>query len=167
MKRWKLLLFVSALGLARRRPRNPKPNMRRSKSAEPSCAPGVYQFTVASDGYVEQLNSVAIVNDSDVLVFDTTTRPSTARTILGEIRKITSKPVRLVVNSHWHPDHWSGNEVFAAADPDLEIVATEKERDLMLNLSAFYPSYIPKGLAAQEKSVAEQFQAARGPTEAR
>ena len=137
--------------------------MRRSKSAEPSFAPGIYQFTDASDGYVEQLNSVAIVNDDDVLVFDTTVaRPSTARTILGEIRKITSKPVRLVVNSHWHQDHWSGNEVFAAADPDLEIVATEKEHNLMLNLSAFYPSYIPKGLAAQERSVAEQFASGKG-----
>ena len=120
-------------------------------------APGIYQFTVASDGYVEQLNCVAIVNDADVLVFDTTTRPSTARTILAEIRKITPKPVRFVVNSHWHPDHWSGNEVFAAANPALEIIATEKERDFMLNFSAFYPSYIPKSLAAQEKAVAEQF----------
>ncbi|WP_028969479.1 MBL fold metallo-hydrolase [Sphingomonas sp. URHD0057] len=125
--------------------------------ARTELAPGIYQFTVASDGYVEQLNSVAIVTDRDVLVFDTTTRPSTARTILEEIRKITPKPVRFVANSHWHPDHWSGNEVFAAADPDLEIIATEKERDFMLNFSAFYPSYIPKGLAAQEKSVAEQF----------
>src|SRR3954464_11623987 len=114
-------------------------------------APGIFQFTVASDGYVEQLNSVAIVNDADVLVFDTTTRPSTAEEIIAEIRKITGKPVRFVVNSHWHPDHWSGNQAYAAAFPGLEIIATEKERDLMLNLSAFYPSYIPKGLAAQEK----------------
>jgi glyoxylase-like metal-dependent hydrolase (beta-lactamase superfamily II) len=126
-------------------------------------APGIYQFTVASDGYVEQLNSVAVVTDADVLVFDTTTRPSTARQIIAEIRKITPKPVRFVVNSHWHPDHWSGNEAYAAAFPGLEIIATEKERDLMLNLSAFYPSYIPKGLAAQEKSVAEQFATGKRP----
>ena len=126
-------------------------------------APGIYQFQVASDGYVEQLNSIAIVNDADVLVFDTTTRPSTARTILAEIRKITPKPVRFVANSHWHPDHWSGNEVFAAANPDLEIIATEKERDFMLNFTSFYPSYIPKGLAAQEKSVADQFASGKRP----
>ena len=132
--------------------------------ATTKLADGIYQFTVAADGYVEQLNSVAIVGDRDVLVFDTTTRPSTARRILAEIRKITPKPVRFVVNSHWHPDHWSGNEVFAAANPELEIIATEQERDFMLNLSAFYPDYIPKGLAAQEKSVAEQI--ASGKTDA-
>ena len=120
-------------------------------------APGIYQFTVASDGYVEQLNSIVIVTDEDVLVFDTTTRPSTAKTILGEIRKLTSKPVRFVVNSHWHPDHWSGNEVFAAANPDLAIIATEKERDFMLNTAAFWSPYLTRALADEEKSVADQF----------
>jgi len=120
-------------------------------------APGVHQFTVASDGYVEQLNSVAIITDEDVLVFDTTTRPSTAKSILAQIRKLTPKPVRFVVNSHWHPDHWSGNEVFAAANPDVEIIATEKERDFMLNTAAFWSPYLTKALADQEKVVAEQF----------
>lgn len=126
-------------------------------------APGIYQFTVAADGYVEQLNSVAVVNDADVLVFDTTTRPSTARTIRAEIRKITRKPVRFVVNSHWHPDHWSGNEVFAEANPEVEIIATEKERDFMLNMAALWPANLPKSLEAQEKSVAEQFASGKRP----
>jgi len=119
-------------------------------------APGIHQFTVASDGYVEQLNSVAIETVQDVLVFDTTTRPSTAKRILAEIRKLTPKPVRFVVNSHWHPDHWSGNEVFLAANPEVEIIATEKERDFMLNMSGLWPVYLPKALADEEKAVAEQ-----------
>ena len=127
------------------------------KIAHIKLSPGIHQFTVAADGYVEQLNSVAIINDEDVLVFDTTTRPSTARKILGEIRKITRKPVRFVVNSHWHPDHWSGNEVFAAANPGLQIIATEKERDFMLNTAAMWPGYIRKALEGQEKAVADQF----------
>jgi cyclase len=118
-------------------------------------APGVHQFTVAADGYVEQLNSVAVIGDDEVLVFDTTTRPSTARTILSEIRKLTSKPVRTVVNSHWHPDHWSGNEVFADAYPALQIVATEQERDFMMNVAAMWPRTMPVGLAAAEKEAAD------------
>ncbi len=76
-------------------------------------ADGIYQFITAPDGYVPNGNSVVIVNENDVLVFDTFTRPSTARTVLAEIRRITDKPVRYVVNSHWHPDHWSGNDVYA------------------------------------------------------
>jgi glyoxylase-like metal-dependent hydrolase (beta-lactamase superfamily II) len=89
-------------------------------------APGIYQFTSSDDGYVEQLNSLIIINAEDVLVFDTMTRPSSARTVLAEIRKLTPKPVRYVVNSHWHPDHWSGNEVYADAFPGLDIIATKE-----------------------------------------
>ena len=82
---------------------------------------GIYQFITAPDGYVPNGNSVVIVNENDVLVFDTFARPSTARTVLAEIRKITDKPVRYVVNSHHHPDHWSGNQVYAQAFPNLEM----------------------------------------------
>jgi cyclase len=80
-----------------------------------------------------------VVNENDVLVFDTFARPSTARTVLAEIRKITDKPVRYVVNSHHHPDHWSGNEVYARAFPDLEIIATEQSRQFMLSIANAWP----------------------------
>src|SRR5688572_30685210 len=53
-------------------------------------------------------NVVVIVGDQDVTVFDTNTRPATARRVLAEIRKMTDKPVRTLINSHWHMDHWSG-----------------------------------------------------------
>jgi cyclase len=119
-------------------------------------APGIHQFTVGSDGYVEQLNSVAIVTDRDVILFDTTTRPSTAAAIFAQIGKITDKPVRYVANSHWHPDHWSGNEVFARAFPDLEIIATEQERNFMMNMAPAWATGLPRALAAQEKAVADE-----------
>ena len=102
-------------------------------------ADGIYQFITAPDGYVPDGNSLVIVNESDVLVFDTFSRPSTSRTVLAEIRKITDKPVRYVVNSHHHPDHWSGNEVYAEAFPNLEIIATEQSRQYMLTLAKSWP----------------------------
>ncbi|HLJ46866.1 MAG TPA: MBL fold metallo-hydrolase [Bryobacteraceae bacterium] len=102
-------------------------------------APGIYQFMTLRDSYVRQLNSVAIVNENDVLVFDTNTRPSSAQLILDEIRRLTSKPVRYVVNSHWHPDHWSGNEVYLKAFPDLQIIASEQMLGYMLNTANAWP----------------------------
>jgi hypothetical protein len=80
-------------------------------------ANGIYQFITAPDGFVPNGNSVVIVNENDVLVFDTSTRPSTARTVIAEIRKITDKLVRYVVNSHHHPDHWSGRCVIPGHGP--------------------------------------------------
>jgi len=102
-------------------------------------ADGIYQFITAPDGYVPNGNSLVVVNQGDVLVFDTFSRASTARTVLAEIRKITNKPVRYVVNSHHHPDHWSGNEVYAEAFPNLEIIATEQSRQYMLTLVKSWP----------------------------
>jgi cyclase len=109
-------------------------------------ADGIFQFITAPDGYVPNGNSVVIVNENDVLVFDTFTRPSTARTVLAEIRRITDKPVRYVVNSHHHPDHWSGNEVYAQEFPNLEIIATEQARQFMLNIANAWPPVFAKKL---------------------
>lgn len=92
-------------------------------------ADGSVQFITAPDGYVPNGNSLVMVNDNHVLVFDTFIRPCTARAELAEIRKITDKPVRYLVNSHWHPDHWSRNEVFAQEFPNLEILGPRKLGD--------------------------------------
>ena len=117
----------------------------------------MYQFTTIRDSYVRYLNSVVVVNADDVLVFDTNTRPSSARIILAEIRKITNKPVRYVVNSHWHPDHWSGNQVYAEAFPGVEIIATEQARQFMQNVSpgwqARFKNELKKAQVALEKEI--------------
>jgi glyoxylase-like metal-dependent hydrolase (beta-lactamase superfamily II) len=113
-------------------------------------ADGVYQFITAPDGYVPNGNSVAIVTDEDVVVFDTFTRPSTARKVVAEIRRITPKPVRYVVNSHWHPDHWSGNEVFALEYPGVEILASEETLRLMRNTANAWPAIFADNLKRSE-----------------
>ncbi|HSS21695.1 MAG TPA: MBL fold metallo-hydrolase [Pyrinomonadaceae bacterium] len=119
-------------------------------------ADGIYQFMTMRDSYVRQLNSVVIVNENDVLVFDTNTRPSSARLILGEIRKITDKPVRYVVNSHWHPDHWSGNEVYANAFPGVAIIATEETRQLMMNVANEFPVRFRGELSRMQSVLAKE-----------
>ncbi|MGH9712212.1 MAG: MBL fold metallo-hydrolase [Candidatus Acidiferrales bacterium] len=117
---------------------------------------GIYQFMTMRDSYVRQLNSIVIVNENDVLVFDTDTRPSSARIILAEIRKITDKPVRYVVNSHWHPDHWSGNEVYAQAFPGLEIIATERTREFMQNVADAWPMRFSAELKRRQSALGQE-----------
>ena len=126
-------------------------------------AEGIYQFITAPDGYVPNGNSVVIVNDNDVLVFDTFSRPSTARTVLAEIRKITDKPVRYVVNSHWHPDHWSGNEIYAKAFPGLEILSTEETRQFMLNIAKAWPVLYREGLRKDQAAFDAEIRAGKQP----
>jgi glyoxylase-like metal-dependent hydrolase (beta-lactamase superfamily II) len=137
-------LAVAALGTAALRAQTPVP------IEKVRLADGVYQFLTAADGYVPNGNSVVVVNDSDVLVFDTFTRPSTARELVAEIRKITDKPVRTVVNSHWHPDHWSGNEVFVREFPGVEILASEETLQLMRNTASAWPEILTRNLKESE-----------------
>ena len=103
-------------------------------------AEGIYQFSASFDGYVENTNSTVIVGRDGVLVFDTNTRPTTAAAILEQVRGLTDLPVRWVVNSHWHPDHWSGNQVYADAFPGLEIIASEGTDSYMRAVAPGWPT---------------------------
>jgi cyclase len=57
-------------------------------------------------------NAVFLVTDDGVLVIDTRTHPRDGRDLLDRIRKVTDKPVKWVINSHFHGDHHMGNAVF-------------------------------------------------------
>lgn len=74
-------------------------------------------------------NSLFVVNDRDVLVVDTGMVPSTARVMAAELKKLTDRPVRYVVNTHWHDDHHGGNEVYRELWPGVEFVAHRDTRD--------------------------------------
>lgn len=66
-----------------------------------------------------------------MLVFDSNGTPSAADAVVTEIRKLTPHPVRYVVNSHWHWDHWYGTEAYTRAFPGVEVIAHEKTRMMM------------------------------------
>ena len=98
---------------------------------------GIYLFRAPSTlDLWTATNVVVIVNDQDVTVFDSNTRPRTARMLIAEIRKITPKPVRTLINSHWHQDHWSGNDEYVKAFPGLQIIATTETRDYMKRMGS-------------------------------
>ena len=44
---------------------------------------------------------------------------------MAEIRKVTDKPIRYVVNTHFHYDHTSGNSIFG---PEVEILSHPRTR---------------------------------------
>ena len=105
-------------------------------------ADGIYLFRAPSDlDKWTATNVVVIVNDNDVTVFDSNSRLSTARAIIAEIKKITPKPVRTVINSHWHLDHWSGNDEYVKAFPGVQIIATTQTRDYMKRMPGQFYAY--------------------------
>ena len=75
---------------------------------------GVWAAIVSDEGLAGG-NAGFVIGDDGVLVIDTFQDPRPAKALLGEIRKLTPLPIRLVVNTHYHLDHVNGNDVFAAA----------------------------------------------------
>src|SRR5712671_4652833 len=74
-------------------------------------------------------NSSVIINDNDVIVVDDHVSPAAASVLLDELKDITNKPVRTVINTHFHFDHAHGNQVF---DKDVEIIGHEFTREMLL-----------------------------------
>jgi len=59
-------------------------------------------------------NSPIILTDSEALIIDSEITPAAARALVTDLKAITDKPVRYVVDSHYHYDHAHGNQVFMA-----------------------------------------------------
>ncbi len=85
---------------------------------------GIYGFIApeASTAFVSG-NSVLIVGADGALVVDSGHIPSVTRRVIAEIRQLTNKPVRFLVNTHWHPDHVSGNSLYREQWPGIAIVS--------------------------------------------
>jgi glyoxylase-like metal-dependent hydrolase (beta-lactamase superfamily II) len=92
-------------------------------------AEGVYAFITPEErsGF-QSGNSIVVIGEDGVLVFDTGSIPSSTRRQIAEIRTLTDQPVRFVVNSHWHFDHNLGNSEYRKAFPGVVIVGTSATR---------------------------------------
>src|SRR5262245_47815904 len=94
-------------------------------------ADGVHA-AVAAPAFKVNCNTAIIESDDGVVIVDTHSKPSAARVIVERLRDITTRPVRFVVNTHFHWDHWHGNEVYPVAYPGAEIVTNQITREAMV-----------------------------------
>src|ERR1035437_9363443 len=79
-------------------------------------AEGVY-FAQAKPQAELNCNAAIFVNSKDVLVVDAHSKPSAAASLIAQIKKeVTPKPVRYLVNSHFHWDHTQGNRTYRSTD---------------------------------------------------
>ena len=72
-------------------------------------------------------NSAFVVTKSGVLVIDTGSSETIGNALKQTIRQVTDKPVKWIVNSHAHGDHWLGNIAFKDSNPVIYATTTVNE----------------------------------------
>ncbi|NQD37582.1 MBL fold metallo-hydrolase [Permianibacter sp. IMCC34836] len=80
-------------------------------------------------GLMFDANNVFIINEADVIVVDSNISPDSSKEVLAALRKLTNKPVRYVINTHWHEDHILGNSVWRDAYPGVEFIGHVQTHD--------------------------------------
>lgn len=91
-------------------------------------ADGVYH-AIGTGSLVVFSNATIIEGERDVLVVDSHVSPGSAWSLREELKAITPKPIRWVVNSHYHFDHSHGNQIYG---PEVEIIGHEFARAQIL-----------------------------------
>jgi cyclase len=89
---------------------------------------GVY-YATASGTMTVGANSPVIVTGDEALVIDSQITPAAARALVADLKAVTDKPVRYVVDSHYHYDHAFGNQIFAS---DVQVIGHDNTRRRML-----------------------------------
>lgn len=108
-------------------------------------ADGVFARMAGADRTLGFTNSGIVVGDDSVLVVEGLAVPRHARDLIADVRRLTSRPLRYVVNTHSHWDHSFGNEAFgealvighANARTELETVGEEYRRRVLERHDAF------------------------------
>jgi len=65
-----------------------------------------------------------IIGDRDVIVVDSLTNAGMTESLLTEIRRVTDKPIRFLINTHSHLDHVYTNHLF----PEATVISTYRCR---------------------------------------
>ena len=136
-----LILCVGASGMAISRgasvaaeqgapaaPRPPGTNYKSPAFTFNKIQEGIYH-AVGTGNLVVMSNATVIEGDTDVLVVDSHVTPGGAWALREELKAITPKPIRWVVNSHYHFDHSHGNQIYG---PEVEIIGHEFARQQIL-----------------------------------
>lgn len=116
-------------------------------------------LAIGTGNLVVASNGAFVINDDEVLLVDSHISPASAWALLEEIKEVTDKPVRYVVNTHFHFDHVHGNQVYP---PNVEIIGHEFTREMIVTgQSKFGKTYttmmssLPQQISDLREQVAE------------
>jgi cyclase len=105
-------------------------------------AEGVYEIRhVDAPDAFPQGNTTVVIGYDAVLVVDSCYLPSSAREDIAQIREWTKKPVRFLLNTHWHYDHTMGNAEYVDAFPGIAVISQVETRN---QIAGYNPQWFLK-----------------------
>jgi len=126
------------------------------ESGVKQLAPDIYAY-IQSKGTWYWSNAGFIVGKDYVVVVDSLSTVGLTQRFKDEIRKVTDKPIRYLINTHHHGDHTYGNHVFVGAT----IISHGYCRRQVIGagvidpnlLNAMFPEFEFRGIAATPASI--------------
>jgi glyoxylase-like metal-dependent hydrolase (beta-lactamase superfamily II) len=110
-------------------------------------APGIHLLGTPADYVGPAIGNMTIIEQKDGLVLvDSGATIGHGRTLVGYIRSLTAKPVKVVMITHWHNDHPLGVAAIREAWPQARIVSTPATRKGLMG-----PARTSVGLAWDER----------------
>ena len=109
-----------------------------------SIGPDLYAFTAEGDP-----NSGVIVGDDGVMVIDAQATPVMARQVIDRVAKVTDKPIKYVLLTHYHAvrvlgaSAYGGAEILASAGTRA-LIAERGKADMDSEIGRF-PAAVPRG----------------------
>jgi glyoxylase-like metal-dependent hydrolase (beta-lactamase superfamily II) len=95
-------------------------------------ANGIHAFIAnESNSGAVQGNVIVITGDKSALLVDSGQFPSLADRMVAKVQELTQKPVRVLINTHWHGDHLLCNHIFREKFPGLVVVAHQNAKEPM------------------------------------
>jgi glyoxylase-like metal-dependent hydrolase (beta-lactamase superfamily II) len=116
-----------------------------ANAAAPTAAGNLFNLQKAAEGIFfaqahpqaqVNCNAAIFVRSKDVVVVDAHSKPSAAASLIQQIRhEVTTKPVRYVINTHFHWDHTQGDHAYRSAFAPLDFIASSMTKQLMSELA--------------------------------
>lgn len=74
-------------------------------------------------------NAAIILLDDGVLVVDSESIPAAASEVIADIKRITPLPVKYLVITHFHGDHFQGAGAYVSEWPGVQVISSEATRE--------------------------------------
>ncbi len=115
-----------------------------------AVAPGLHLIPGAAPGNVQpDGNTVVIDAPAGLIVFDTGRHVQHTQKVIDYASRV-HRPIRAIINSHWHLDHVGGNVLLRERFPDARVYASDAIRNALDTNLAHYRGTLTSEIARSD-----------------